>query len=255
VDNRSVGVIIHTNMNLAHQVKWAEALYEGLQRQNVPALITADQQKHGEYHIVLGPHYAEQAHIGKPRVLKLDRAYYGSTDVYASIGWLNADGSRDFRNAGSPPDRWQDHAAEGLVPEPSGDPRGARVLFGDYRENRAQYAAQLAYCDYYRPHPDAPAWPDCPRDVLKFPLTRVLKYTREAIGYRTTALVTTALAGVATVCNDRRNPVYQIAARQIGGKWSADTDQWRYDLAYSQWHLAELAAGIWWERLSINYET
>jgi hypothetical protein len=233
-------------------MRWAQALVEGFAQHGLTAQI-GDVNAEGDLHVIQGPHYAyEQWRHARP--LMIDRAYYGPVDDWVSLGWLNPDGSRDFGDGG--PERWEAHVAAGLV---SLDPmaQGQRyVLFGDFAEDRVAYQRIFAeawargWPIAYRPHPAAPDWPDCPAWVLRQPFDDVIEFTRLAIGFRTTSLVTAALAGVPVCCLDPRNPVYPIAAHQLTGRGVTAREAWAHSLAWKQWHIDEIRRGTFWPTLT-----
>jgi len=169
-----------------------------------------------DIHIVSGPHYAKSVWQGHDRVVLLDCAYYHdektrwrSTD-WVSLGWMREDGGRRFRTGtGRTPPEVQERPNEG----------GTIFL--------ADFGGVIEPADTVRRHPAEEA----PRE----PLHAALRRHRKAVGYRTTALVAAALAGLEIICKDTRN----ILAER----------NWLELLSYADWHYSEIESGEAWEHL------
>jgi len=145
-------------------------------------------------------------------VIALDRDYYRGNPDNVSLGWLRADGGRDFRMGRyrTPP-----------VPLPHKCSK-ASIFLADYN-GRIDYDA-----DEIRLHPSTSGPP-------RLTLDEALQPYGVAIGYRTSALVTAALAGLRVVCRDKRN----IMARP----------DWLDILPYADWHKSDIESGDAWEHL------
>jgi hypothetical protein len=169
-----------------------------------------------DVHIVSGPHYAKSVWQGHPRTVLLDCAYYHdgktcwhSTD-WVSLGWMREDGGRRFR------------AGTGRTPpEIEARPTEGGTIF------LADFGGVIEPADTVRRHPDE----EKPRE----PLRAALRRHRKAIGYRTTALVAAALAGLEIVCKDARNILWER--------------EWLELLPYADWHWSEIESGEAWEHL------
>ena len=112
------------------------------------AKVTADIYEEGDIHVVQGPHFAYSAWLGKPRVLFLNRCFYGDSRYDLSIGWLNPDGSRDFMNHAMP-------EPNGRLPELKPEKTGGKtIVFADYgRKDWAHSMAQKHNTEHIRYHP------------------------------------------------------------------------------------------------------
>lgn len=234
-----MGIAIHTNPGLKHQVKWGEALRQGFAVHNQAAAVTADRYQSAWLHVVQGPHYALEPWRHR-RILYLDRCFYDDTNLYASIGWRAPDGSRDFKNSNSPPDRWRGT----LAPWKQGEPRTALIL-ADYNQREDQLrelASHIFSKVKLRRHPadEAPGEP----------LSTALAWADVAIGKSSTALVQAALAGVPLICLDPQNVARPVASHSFTEPlFRRDRRQWCYDLAYTQWHVDEITSGMAWKHL------
>ena len=233
-----VQVVAHINPGLAHQVEHGEVLKAGFARHGIDIDVTADIHQHGDIHIVSGPWYALPTWQGKPNVLWLDRCFYGNARDYVSLGWLNADGSRDFRNT----DKTE---GKGILPElkSSKKRRLCAVVFGDYggdpREH-LKYARKKYDSVWFRPHPsDTGLSPYLP---LRGELSSVWQIGDVAIGHSSTVLVDAEINGLFVESTDPRHVVHH----------NGDREAWLKRLSWAQWHLDELANGSFWEHLCLS---
>jgi len=203
-------------------------------RHGVTLDVTADKTKAGDIHIVSGPWYALDEWRGKPNVLWLDRTFYGDAHDVISLGWLNADGSRDFRNS----DKIE---GKGALPElkPTKIRKGTAIVFGDYgrdMEAECKLARKFERC-YFKPHPQD-SQPKSPFNTLRCPLHIALELADVAIGHASTVLVDAEIAGLHVMSTDSRHVVH-----------NSDRELWLKRLSWAQWSLEELSNGDFWEHL------
>lgn len=228
-----VDIAIHTNIGLRHQVEWAESLKAGFARHGLTAEITPCREREADLHVVQGPWFAFTQWERHPRVLFLDRCFYGDTNYYASIGKLLPDGTRDFNNENSPGDRWR-----GSLGEWKTGTQNALVL-ADY--NRPPVAVHGPFrAARIRRHPA--------QEKASQSLADALEWADIAAGETSTALIDAVLAGVPIVCSDKH-----IAAPVAGtfeAPFRGDRTQWAHDLAYCQWNHDEIKQGEAWGHIS-----
>ena len=224
-------VIIHTNPGLFNQVETAGWLKTGLDRKGVDCVITADKLAAGDIHIIQGPHYCYSEWLGKPDVLWLNCCFYGDSRFDLSIGWLNADGSRDFYNKGMA-------EPKGTLPElkPLKTTRQNAVIFADYgklaQARHWEVDAREKYQQVYvRAHP---ADQQC-----FYTLDKLWQRCDVAIGGQSTVLVDAVINGLHTLSTD---PLHVVQGM-------TDRKQWLTDLSWAQWHMDELKRGDFWEHL------
>jgi len=207
-----VDAAIHINTALTHQVEHGEWFRSGFKRHAITATVTSDRTMQADVHVISGNWYALRQWIGHPRVIALDRDHYRGNPDNVSLGWLRPDGGREFRiGAGRP----------APVPLPR-KIQTASIFLADYN-GPIDYDA-----DELRLHPSTAGPP-------QRPLLDALKPYGVAIGYRTTALVTAALAGLRVICRDKRG----MMARP----------DWLEVLPYADWHKSEISSGDAWEHL------
>lgn len=161
-------------------------------------------------HVVLGPHYAKNAWLGHERVILLDRAYYRGDPEHVSLGWMRADGGRHFRVGAG-------REAPAIEPRPT---EGGTIFLADF-------GGPIEAADTVRRHPAEEAPTESLRDALR--------RHRKAVGYRTTALVAAALAGLEIVCKDAANILWE--------------PNWLELLPYADWHWSEIESGAVWDHL------
>jgi hypothetical protein len=208
-----VDIAVHINPAQPHQVEHGQWLKRGIERHGLKVEVTAGVLVPADIHIVSGPHYSKSSWLGHPRTVLLDCAYYHgersrwhSTD-WVSLGWMREDGGRRFRaGTGRAPPAIEARPAEG----------GTIFL--------ADYGGVIEPADTVRRHPAE----ETPRE----PLRDALRRHRKAVGYRTTALVAAALAGLEIVCKDERNILWER--------------NWLELLPYADWHWSEIESGEAW---------
>jgi hypothetical protein len=157
--------------------------------------------------------------MGHPRVLMIDRAYIPehqfksgewASEDWISIGWMNAQGGRDF-TAGSGRPR----------PSIKNNASGHKTIF------LADYDGPIEEADTIRLHPA--------QATNEKSLLESLHEHRTAIGYNTTALVTAALEGLDIICKSQQNIMSQ--------------ENWIDLLPYADWHYSEIQKGETWQHL------
>ena len=226
-----VSVVIHSNPHLENQIESSGWLKQGFERHGLDCEVTADKHKPADIHVVQGPHYAFNEWLGKENVIWLDRCFYGDSRFDLSIGWLNPDGSRDFKNKGMA-------AGNGDLPElkPMKEQWESAVVFGDYgKMNQAEHweidARVLYQPVYLRFHP---------ADMHSFySLADMWERCDSAIGGKSTVLVDAAINGLHVKSYD---PLH--VARDI-----KDRAQWLTDLSWAQWNHEQIMNGDFWEHL------
>lgn len=208
-----MGVAIHTNLSLDHQVRIAVTLREGFRKHGIEAEVTADKFKGADLHICLGPWYALK-HWKDDRTLYIDRAYWDDPQCI-SIHWLSE--GEKVRLRGMP-----ERPHPELRSMKDGD---RRVYLCDYGQSPLGAYHSVRY------HPaDKPS---------RYTLEECLQTHDIAAGRRTTALVTAHIEGLQVETDDPHSPVYGITNRE----------QWIRDLAWHNWSLHEIEEGRAWEAL------
>lgn len=204
---------------MPHQVEFGEYVESGLARFSVATEITTDAAKPADMHVVIGPHYAKHQWLGHPRVLLIDRCFWGHHREYISIGWMTTDGGRVYPS-NMPGDRPKPILHEKKC--------GSRVIeLVDYGR------APRCEADTIRYHPaDRPC---------HTPLCDALDNHDIAVGHSTSALVTALAMGLRVIATDNRHPVYNYA--------SVGRDQVFNNLSYANWHGGEIATGTPFEYL------
>lgn len=241
-----VSVVIHTNPALANQRETAAWLKQGFSRHGITADITASRTQEADVQVVQGPWYCFdywRERADTHRVLWLNRCFYGHHRFDLSLGWLQPDGSRDFRNHGA-------MDGHGRLPTLKAikDARRCAVIFADYgQRDIAERVAELRQTWngslYFRPHPQQ-------QDVsvkaitLKCPLEQVWSLADVAIGHSSTVLVEARINGLQIDCSDPLNVV---------NEHPEDRETWLRELSWAQWSAhddnPELQRGDFWSHL------
>ena len=235
-----VSVVIHSSPTLANQVESAQWLRTGFLAHGIDAEITADKHKAADIHVIQGPWYCYQEWAGKENVLFLNRCFYGDSRYDVSIGWLNADGSRDFKNHGMT-------APNGPLPQlrPGKQARRSAVVFADYGQDPTEMVTQARWkydSVFFRPHP-AQARTQTPVMTLKGELSSIWELADVAIGHSSTVLCEAVINGLHVETTD---PLHVVA----GG--IEDRAQWLTRLSWAQWNFKNILNGDWWDHLCCN---
>ena len=221
-------VAIHANRSMQHQVKFALAIQSGLAKQGLAPFIT-DVDGEADIHVCIGPHYALRQHVKKPRVLYIDRAYWGDPES-VSIHWL-IDGEKHRSR----------HDEKRAHPELAEYKSGDRVIY------------LLAHGEKSAPIPDPFG---AGMTIRHHPANRrtsesldaALERHEWAVGGRTTALVSAAISGLRVDTLDVGSPVYEIRG---GG----DRVPWINNMAWHNWSLEEIKSGDFYNVFKRNEGT
>ena len=237
-----VRVVVHCNRHLSNQVESADWLQQGFERHGLDCEITADRNRSADIHVVQGPHYAFDVWLSQStgrNVLWLDRCFFGHYRYDLSIGWLNADGSRDFKNKNM-------SFGKGELPElkPKKEGRDCAIVFGDYGMDPkplVQLARREFGRTYYKPHP-AETGQTSPCLAPKWSLSQCWELANVAVGHSSTVLVEAELNGLHVHSTD---PHHVCQSTELEGR-----QVWLNRLSWSQWSMEEIVNGDVWEHLS-----
>ena len=196
------------------------------------------------------------------RVVPISEAYY-------SIGFDTIKRKADYNNTNSPPDRWK---MLGLEMEPwrtsgehvliFGQPTLSGHLYGfplrDWLTNTArQIRENTDRPIILRRHPfqnfkvnaGIDNFQHSPRDNT---IEDDLKNAWCAVALTTNAAVDAILQGIPVITLDDRNVAYDVSEHRIENIESPatpDRTQWACNLAYTQWNIEEVRAGLTWKHL------
>lgn len=244
-----MNVAIHTNPNLKNQTDYGKWLKEGFAVHGIDALVTPNIDLGADVHVIQGPWYAYDEWVGKPNVLWLNRCFYGDHFHDVSLGWLNADGTRDFGDIDKPEPngelpRLQAKKARRKSSKAWG---GTCVVFGDFgRDPKEDCAFARKHFDrvYYRPHP-AERKTDSPVMSPDWTLAEAFSIADSALGHSSTVLVKARINGLKTFSTDTRHVVL----------WEPDDDaKWLRMLSWCQWNSEQIRSGEFWEHLNEGFD-
>lgn len=221
--------LIHYNPHLPHQRDHARAF------EAAGFKATTDPKREADIHVISGPHYAMRHWIGHPRVLMIDRAWWGDPEC-VSIGWLQPDGTRRF--------------ASGTEPRPHPEPmpwktrQQSAVVLADYGQDVSSIVSKAKSRFHYvrvRKHPAEQA----PGETLH----SALALSDVAIGTARTALFDAIMMGLPSVCLDPDNPLAGVCANDLDSELVyPDRGPWLHDMSYRQFNLNEIEEA--WRLLS-----
>lgn len=197
------------------------------------------------------------------RVLVIELGYIGDRGEWTSLAWDGLNGRGNFCLPDAPmPERFAKHFE--MAPWKKG---GARVLItaqvpGDaslqgknlepwYREAIALARKEYGLPVDFRPHPRAiqrgltrPGRADA-----SGPLKDELDRSALVITWNSNSAVDAVLAGVPAVTMDPGAMAWGVTAHRVGDLVTPDRTEWANRVSWCQWSPAELASGIWWERM------
>jgi len=223
--------LIHYNPRLPHQVDHAQAwLASGFAATPKPT-------GEADVHIVSGPWFAYDTWKGHSRTLMIDRAWWGDSDGYVSIGWLNPDGSRRF--------------AKGTAPRPKPEHEAWRerewscLILADYDQDVTDIAFQASKRFGFieiRKHPA-----NVPNSI---PLASAIRLRDVIICSSGTAGFQAIIQGKPVICLDPQSELMPVCSGSITDELCrGDREAWLHDMSYKQWSLDEIASGEAWEHL------
>lgn len=222
--------LIHYNPHLKHQRDHAQAF------EACGFKATTDPLAEADVHVVSGPHYAMRHWLDHPRVLVVDRAWWGDPEA-VSLGWLNADGSRRF--AVPDFDRWHPE------PQPWKTREQSALVLADYGQDVdaiVSRAKSRFHCVRVRRHPAEE------RPEVSLPSSLALSDV--AIGTSGSALFDAVVAGVPSICLDPRNEIAPVCAPSLEDELvRPDRGPWLRCMAWKQFWLEEIANGFAWAAL------
>lgn len=224
--------VIHYNPALSHQCDHAKAFEAcGFEA-------TTDPRAEADIHVISGPHYAKAHWLNHPRVLEIDRAWWGDPDSI-SIGWLQPDGTRKFANG--------DVSRETPIMEPWKTREDSCLILADYGQDPSEieHAARMQFTSVRtRLHPADS------RERYITTLETMLRLHDVAIGHAGTSIFEAIKMGVPVICTDPKNECMPVCSGLIDAPlYRGDRKQWLHEMSYKQFSLAEISSGLAWELL------
>lgn len=213
----------------------------------------------------------KQSEAGKD-FLCMELGYIGNREEWISLGFNGLNNRADFLAENMPSDRW-DKCFAGLckpwkkdgnyillVGQVSGDMTVKHINFRKWlietTENiKNMYSQEIIR---YRPHP-IEVQRQCAKEVpgtifSTRSLREDLADAKVAVTYNSNAGVDAVLAGVPVVAHDYGAMAWDMAIHTIEQPLKfPDRKQWCYDMAYKQWHIAEIKNGDAWDHLKQRY--
>jgi hypothetical protein len=236
-------MLMHYNAGLKHQCQHARAFIQGC-----PDLLLTD-QRHGDAdcHIISGNWFAYSQWRHHPRVLMIDRAWWGDgdEDPKVSIGWLQPDGSRKFATGSSP--RSKPELFDWRVKKLNRFGELSALVLADYGQDVCEIvsAASKRFVETkVRVHPS-----DCP---TRRPATLEMEcgWRDVVIGTSGSSIFEAIIMGIPVICLDPLNECAPVCSDSIGAElYRGDREAWLHRLSYAQFSLSEIADGTAWNLL------
>lgn len=254
---RRVAII---NPHLPHQMEHGQALaYDGWEISHNPREAVSLR----DVVLVSGPHFALKQQFGHPKLLMIDRAWWGDP-VNVSISWLKSDGTRQFPDPCGPGRTRSDPAGPtwthfSQFTDPCGSTRTRAVPLPQLKAWKTREQSALIFLDHQQRDPDAAVYSAAksrfgtvrirrhPADAMEMQpsLDSHLALSDVAIGWKTTALVHAAISGVPVICLDPNNIVRPVSAHGVGDTLCRGGRQpWIRQVANAQITMQEIADGF-----------
>lgn len=240
--------VIHARVDgPAWHRQFVEAFRDGLKGHDITVTGEDDAKKGTDrVHVIFGPNYFPHAYGRADKKLTVNRCFFGNEKTWVAIGWNGWNGFADFRNEGSPPDRFEKYRE--LFPKVKLWPRngGYSIMIGEYPsacdrpsmiEQFYGWAGRADPKLMFRPHPHHK---QIPKGMVR--CNASLEGAQWIFSFASTFGVDLALQGAPMVCHPA-SAAYPMAAGLI------EFDQWRHNLAYAQWNIDEIRSGEFWEHL------
>jgi hypothetical protein len=258
---------IFANPTARHQWQHAHAMREGLARHGVRASVIGRNDETNAPAVACWGwrDIAHRHRAARRNVLVMERGYLGDRFAWSSLGWNGLNGRAQFGAAGEG-DRFTPNFRHLLKPWSTG---GEYVLIagqvpGDAalggRDLRSWYAEQAKLAARYglpvrfRPHPLAARRPGGRIQVPGAPtiegdLGAALASAALVVTFNSNTAVDALLAGRPTVAVDAGSMAWGVALPQLPETLDiAEPDRatWTQAMAWKQWTLEEIAAGVPW---------
>lgn len=192
---------------------------------------------------------------------------------YWSIGFGGTNGGADFRNRDMPPDRWNKLRIEMLPWRSAGRP-GPVIVCGQVPwDTNVQDTDHPAWCRetlaslhragvhaLFRPHPRMKkiwqrCYPGIPEECVDTrPLHEVLADARCVVIFNSNIGVDAVVSGVPVVAFHPGSMAWPMATHDLMSLLNdrlatPSREGWSSSLAYAQWNLEDMAAGLPWQHL------
>lgn len=185
---------------------------------------------------------------------------------FYTVGWNGLNGRGEYFNENSPPDRWENLGIE-LRPW---NQRGNNVIISGQVPTDGSVALVdiLQWCEeqaisvrcwtnrplVFRPHPLARHVPfEIPGAIRsERSLSEDLEDAWAVVTYNSTSSSMAVIEGIPVFTADRGSMAWEVSnhdLKKIEAPVLLDRTQWAYNLAYTQWSLSEMKAGLAWDHL------
>ncbi len=260
-----------TVRRLDHQVQWANAFKEGL-------------NKHGEWQIEMTDNqgmvrpganlyicwsvrhvpFIQSAKRAGAEIIILERGYIGDRYEWTSIsfgGGLN--GRATFRGPFTDASRWNKFFADAMQPWKT-DNNGYGLILGQVQGDMAMknvnpqrfyekarvHFTRMGITPKFRPHPHI--LPKHGKPALRqsvASLAKDLAGSQIAVSWNSSAGVAAILAGVPHIAMDQGSMAYDVSGHEWSKPPMPDRSAWAHALAWKQWTIDEVQSGYCWDNI------
>lgn len=255
--------VIHVGHHEHHQI-YGRAMQAGLEAHGIEVRIAGfDQPEPADFAVVWGVRQRRVFAAGIP-VLVMERGHVGDRLTWTSCGWGGLGRRAHYAAPADRGERWSTHF--GHLMQRWRTDFGYALIIGQvendasiegldvfqWAEATARDLEALAWDVRFRPHPLAPRRPQ-PRIAIArgTTLAQDLAGAGLCVTWNSTAGVEAVLAGVPTVTFDEGAMAWPVSAHHLQTtrppRW-----EWATRLAWCQFTIDEIRAGIAWEHLALE---
>jgi hypothetical protein len=209
------------------------------------------------------------AHQGR-RLIVIESGFVRRGDYY-QVGFGGFAGLADFRNAGSPSDRWESFGVPvhpWTIPYSGGAilvmgqlARDTQVQHSDHRHwcrKTVKFYDERGYNVFFRPHPreqEPSSYGIDKKYIIGGKIANALRGARCVVTYNSTSAVDAILAGVPTITRHRGSIAYGVTGHNLELAFAPSLlkfqrEAWLAEIGYAQWTLDEMRRGLPWQHLS-----
>jgi hypothetical protein len=244
--------------------EWPLAMHEGILANGDHATVVHAYRHKYDASVVWGIRRRWSGYVlqqGKP-VIVVERGYLGERkNTWLSVGNGGLNGLANFGNENADSDRWDAYWANDVKPWKKGGKYA--IIMGQVPKDSSLYGmcpyawAKSIYQSavdkfkkvYFRPHPEAKKV-DIGLPIIEGDLEEALDDAKCVISYSSNSAVDAVINGIPAITMFKGSMAWDVSTHNFKDKlYKGDRDAWGSRLAYSQWHIEEIRAGLAWEHI------
>jgi len=268
---------VYAMMQMSHQVERATSFCRGLKvhGHNDVVVVPNNIPTPCDLAVFWGMHHSQpirttQEKFKKPWLM-MERGYVGDRFHWTSMGYGGLNGYADFVNADSPSDRWDEFYDGYMKPWHDGEyvlltgqvlqDASIKHLGVNYQNIANEIRKHTDLPIHFRKHPHKLcAGMETPTGCITSPddtLEEALAGAKVCVTVNSNSGVDAILAGTPVINLNEGSMVWDIAQHDynlINKQPHPSRDQWKNDIAYTQWSPEDIENGKVWEHLKKKFE-